>query len=162
MKTPAALRIGELSRRTDVSVELLRAWELRYRLLRPRRTSGGFRLYSEQDEWRVRRMRSLVGSGLSAAQAAAGVLEEERAGAQATVVPYGLLDEFDRALPAAHFEDPQPADIRPAVLFSKAAGHWDLDPMRLQELQMSGLCSLAHHDHFQAFFKDDYKSHLGT
>jgi len=98
VKTPPALRIGELSRRTDVSVELLRAWELRYRLLRPRRTSGGFRLYSEQDEWRVRRMRSLVGSGLSAAEAASGVLQEERAGGQATVVPAGLLDELDRAL----------------------------------------------------------------
>src|SRR5215213_4723209 len=35
------LRIGELSRRTGVSPELLRAWERRYGLLEPERTEGG-------------------------------------------------------------------------------------------------------------------------
>ena len=38
------LRIGELSRRSGVSPELLRAWEQRYGLLRPLRSAGGFRL----------------------------------------------------------------------------------------------------------------------
>ena len=36
------LRIGELSRRTGVSPELLRAWERRYDLLKPTRSAGGF------------------------------------------------------------------------------------------------------------------------
>jgi methanogenic corrinoid protein MtbC1 len=40
------LRIGELSRRSGVSPELLRAWERRYRLLEPTRSPGGLRLYS--------------------------------------------------------------------------------------------------------------------
>ena len=44
------LRIGELSRRVGVSPELLRAWELRYGLLQPTRSTGGFRLYSAADE----------------------------------------------------------------------------------------------------------------
>ena len=47
------LRIGELSRRSGVSNQLLRAWERRYGLLEPMRTEGGYRLYSDQDERRV-------------------------------------------------------------------------------------------------------------
>jgi MerR family transcriptional regulator, light-induced transcriptional regulator len=66
----AMMRIGELSRRTGVSPELLRAWEQRYGLLHPTRSSGGFRLYSAEDEARVRRTAALIADGLSAAEAA--------------------------------------------------------------------------------------------
>ena len=71
---PGYLRIGELTKRTGVSPELLRAWEQRYGLLQPTRTPGGFRLYSAADEARVQRMQSLVAGGLAAAQAAHLVL----------------------------------------------------------------------------------------
>jgi MerR family transcriptional regulator, light-induced transcriptional regulator len=71
---PGYLRIGELAKRTGVSPELLRAWEQRYGLLQPTRTTGGFRLYSAADEARVQRMQSLVSGGLAAAQAARLVL----------------------------------------------------------------------------------------
>ena len=64
------LRIGELSRRVGVSTELLRAWERRYGLLAPMRTAGGFRLYGEQDERRVRRMLRHLEAGISAAEGA--------------------------------------------------------------------------------------------
>ncbi len=64
------LRIGELSRRTGVSPELLRAWERRYGLLQPDRSAGGFRLYTDLDLDRVRGMQRNLGSGLSAAEAA--------------------------------------------------------------------------------------------
>jgi DNA-binding transcriptional MerR regulator len=64
------LRIGELSQRTGVSPELLRAWERRYGLLKPSRSPGGFRLYSEADEARIRRMRSHLARGVAAAEAA--------------------------------------------------------------------------------------------
>jgi DNA-binding transcriptional MerR regulator len=70
------LRIGQLAKRTGVSPELLRAWEQRYGLLQPTRTAGGFRLYSADDEARVRRMQSLVSGGLAAAQAAHVVLSD--------------------------------------------------------------------------------------
>jgi DNA-binding transcriptional MerR regulator len=70
MATQDHLRIGELSRRVGVSPELLRAWELRYGLLRPTRSPGGFRLYSAADEERVSRMRAYQREGLSAAEAA--------------------------------------------------------------------------------------------
>jgi methanogenic corrinoid protein MtbC1 len=75
----AALRIGELSRRLGVSDHVLRAWESRYGLLRPVRSAGGFRLYSETDAARVRRMQAHLAQGLSAAEAARAVLGEEGA-----------------------------------------------------------------------------------
>ena len=65
------LRIGELSRRSGVSPELLRAWERRYGLLRPTRSPGGLRLYSADDLTRVREMQQHLAGGLAAAEAAA-------------------------------------------------------------------------------------------
>ena len=85
MDTPevsAVLRIGELSRRVGVSDHLLRAWESRYGLLQPARSAGGFRLYSEADALRVRRMQAHLARGLSAAEAArAALTEDNRTGA---------------------------------------------------------------------------------
>jgi DNA-binding transcriptional MerR regulator len=69
-----AMRIGVLSARTGVSEDLLRAWERRYGLLRPERTAGGFRLYSEDDLHRVTTMTALLRDGMSAAQAAETVV----------------------------------------------------------------------------------------
>jgi len=103
---PPVLRIGELSRRPGVSDHVLRAWESRYGLLQPVRSAGGFRLYSEADESRVRRMRAHLARGLSAAEAARAVLGEDsgagRAGPAAGELPGALrqaLDAFDE--PAA-------------------------------------------------------------
>lgn len=70
------IRIGELSRRVGVPVELLRAWERRYGLLEPERTPGRFRLYNEDDVARVRTMRANLDRGLSAAEAARATLAE--------------------------------------------------------------------------------------
>jgi len=84
------LRIGELSRRTGVSDHLLRAWETRYGLLQPARSAGGYRLYSEADALRVRRMQAYLTQGLSAAEAARAVLGEDgRADADADAGPAG-------------------------------------------------------------------------
>jgi DNA-binding transcriptional MerR regulator len=77
----AVLRIGELSRRVGVTDHVLRAWERRYALLRPVRTAAGYRLYSEADERRVRRMQAHLAGGMSAAQAARAALSDEDAAA---------------------------------------------------------------------------------
>src|SRR4051794_32102689 len=99
------MRIGELSRRTGVSPELLRAWEQRYGLLRPTRSEGGYRLYSREDEDRVRRTRALIADGLSAAEAARLAAVEHQPGA-ADAPPAverlaaslrAALDDFDAA-----------------------------------------------------------------
>ena len=64
------LRIGEFARRVGVSAAVLRAWERRYGLLEPVRSSGGFRLYTAEDAERVGRMQQGLDQGLSAAEAA--------------------------------------------------------------------------------------------
>ena len=71
------IRIGELSRRTGVSPELLRAWERRYGLFQPDRSPGRFRLYSDDDAARVLIMREAMAGGLSAAEAARVTLGRE-------------------------------------------------------------------------------------
>jgi DNA-binding transcriptional MerR regulator len=73
------LRIGELSRRVGVSDHVLRAWERRYGLLRPVRSAGGFRLYSDSDLQRIRRMQVHLTQGLSPAEAARAAIAEESA-----------------------------------------------------------------------------------
>jgi MerR family transcriptional regulator, light-induced transcriptional regulator len=71
MAAASHLRIGELSRRTGVSPELLRQWERRYDLVHPTRSSGGLRLYSEEDLERVRLMARHIADGVAAREAAA-------------------------------------------------------------------------------------------
>ena len=84
MTEPGHLRIGELSRRTGVATELLRAWERRYGLLTPARTAAGYRLYSGADVRRIGRMRELLATGLSAAEAARAALGEPALGVPET------------------------------------------------------------------------------
>src|SRR5690349_5156428 len=91
---PPVLRIGELSRRLGVSDHVLRAWESRYGLLRPVRSAGGFRLYSEADESRVRAMQAYLADGLSAAEAARAALN---GGARAGAVPGADADPGEGA-----------------------------------------------------------------
>ncbi len=99
------LRIGELSRRTGVAPDTLRAWERRYGLLRPERSDGGFRLYGREDEQRVQAMKTLIDSGVSAAEAArlaaSGVPQAGEAPPEVGPAPLReALERFDEA--AAH------------------------------------------------------------
>jgi len=80
------VRIGELSRRVGVSDHVLRAWETRYGLLTPQRSPGGFRLYSDRDEHRIRRMQYHLAHGLSAAEAARTAIAEAQTIAASTNV----------------------------------------------------------------------------
>ena len=86
------MRIGQLSDRVGVTPERLRAWERRYRLLHPERTPTGYRLYSEDDERRVRDMLAALGDGLAPAQAAASVLGTRRP--EPTAVPATTLEDL--------------------------------------------------------------------
>jgi MerR family transcriptional regulator, light-induced transcriptional regulator len=102
-----SVRIGELSRRVGVSAELLRAWERRYGLLQPERSDGGFRLYTRDDEDRVRLMQGHLQEGFAAAEAARLVLAGEagRDGPETTPAAARerlrvALDGYDEA--AAH------------------------------------------------------------
>jgi len=111
---PPLVRIGELSRRTGVGVDALRAWERRYGLLQPERSPGGFRLYGPSDEERVRAMKSLIDSGVSAAEAARIAQAQGPGGADAAPAAEGgdhaerlaaALDRFDETDANATLDD---------------------------------------------------------
>jgi MerR family transcriptional regulator, light-induced transcriptional regulator len=99
------LRIGELSRRSGVSPELLRAWERRYGLLQPERTSGGLRLYTGADLERVRAMQRHIEEGLAAREAAELAREAPRAPvATAALDPEAVQARLAAAMDA--FDEP--------------------------------------------------------
>ncbi len=108
------LRIGELSRRTGVSPELLRAWERRYGLLHPARSAGGLRLYTPEDLERVRVMRRHLSAGLAAAEAARLAAEAPPQPARAGATLFdpvasreelgAALERFDEASAQAAFD----------------------------------------------------------
>ena len=110
MNTPL-LNISALSRRTGVAPDTLRKWEQRYGVLRPVRTAGGQRRYSEVDVQRVEWLRDRIRDGWRIGEAAR-VIDEEGAVA---------LDEPGRAPRGADRVDPRqrPAhdlgDARPGV-----------------------------------------------
>lgn len=96
----ARFRIGQLSSRTGVPHERLRKWEERYGLLEPERSPGGFRIYSLEDERRVRLMKRHLERGYAAAEAAElarqGIVVPTPA-RRRTAVPEGVV-ERSRAL----------------------------------------------------------------
>ena len=67
--------IKEASTRSGVGIPLLRAWERRYGVVAPTRTSSGYRLYDDLAIERLRAMRQLIADGWSAHQAADRVRE---------------------------------------------------------------------------------------
>lgn len=70
----------------------LRAWERRYNLLAPERSSGGFRLYSRADERRIRSMQAHMARGIAAAQAAALAVSESAGVITAPASPAELVE----------------------------------------------------------------------
>jgi DNA-binding transcriptional MerR regulator len=106
-------RIGELSRRSGVSPELLRAWERRYDLLQPTRSPGGLRLYSARDLERVQTMQRHLARGLAAAEAAALAAQPEP----------------DAAEGARHAPDAREELAAALEGFDEAAGHAVVDSL---------------------------------
>ena len=99
--------IGEVARRTGVTVPTLRAWERRYGLLLPVRTAGGHRRYSDEDVQRVLAVLELTGQGWGVGAAARRVAG--RGSAAAPALPpadelrdrlWSALDQALRELPA--------------------------------------------------------------
>jgi DNA-binding transcriptional MerR regulator len=98
-------RIGELAQRTHVNPDVLRAWERRYGLLKPERSNGGYRLYTPDDEERVRAMVAHADAGVPAAEAARLVLSGVGIGEGAEGPPLeaiatelrSALDRFDES-----------------------------------------------------------------
>jgi DNA-binding transcriptional MerR regulator len=64
------LNIAALSRRTGIAPDTLRKWEQRYGILKPSRTSGGQRRYTERDVARVEWLRDRLDEGYRIGEAA--------------------------------------------------------------------------------------------
>jgi MerR family transcriptional regulator, light-induced transcriptional regulator len=59
----ATYSIKAVAEATGLTVETLRAWERRYRVIEPRRGAGGHRLYTAHDVSRLRRLRETTARG---------------------------------------------------------------------------------------------------
>lgn len=70
--------IREISRVTGVNTVTLRAWERRYGLLIPQRTTKGHRLYSRTDIERVKEIQLWLGRGLAISKVKALLADEQR------------------------------------------------------------------------------------
>ena len=116
-------RIKEFAARVGVQEPTLRAWERRYHLLHPERSSGGFRLYSAADEQRVRSMQSHMARGIGAAQAAVLALAEST---RAVIAPSRPDDLIDALIAAAEEFDVTRFD----TLLDRAFAHGRLPGIR--------------------------------
>lgn len=100
------LRINDFAARHGVTSHLLRAWEKRYGLLSPARSSGGQRLYGPNDARRLQVMLHHLERGLPASKAAQLTLEEAARMSPPPVQPesalrvFEVLGEYDE--PTAH------------------------------------------------------------
>jgi methanogenic corrinoid protein MtbC1 len=65
--------IKQAAARAGLTVPVLRAWERRYGVVEPQRTSSGYRVYDEEDVARLRAMRKLVEDGWGPGAAAASI-----------------------------------------------------------------------------------------
>jgi DNA-binding transcriptional MerR regulator len=66
----ARLPVRAVIKRTGLSADVLRAWERRYGAVKPARTAGGQRLYSESDVERLTLLRRAATAGHSIAEVA--------------------------------------------------------------------------------------------
>lgn len=74
-----AYSIGEFARLSGITATTLRAWQRRYGLLKPQRTEGGHRLYSEEDVQQALKILDWVKKGVPPGQVKA-LLERPAAG----------------------------------------------------------------------------------
>jgi MerR family transcriptional regulator, light-induced transcriptional regulator len=85
--------IKEASARSGVGMPLLRAWERRYGVVAPMRTTSGYRLYDDDAIDRLRAMRQLIANGWSAQQAAERV--RDSSAAELTILAHPIVPASD-------------------------------------------------------------------
>jgi DNA-binding transcriptional MerR regulator len=110
---PGTMSIGEVARRTGVTVPTLRAWERRYGLLVPVRTVGGHRRYREEDVQRVLAVLDLTGQGWAVGAAARRVVGRRSAASPARPPVDELRDRLWSALDQALRDLPAETEAAP-------------------------------------------------
>src|SRR3982750_1617142 len=97
------LNIAALAKRTGVPADTIRKWEQRYGVLRPARTVGGQRRYSEHDVARVEWLKARLSDGYRIGEAAALL---GNADADVALTPEGLREAIFAALVASDVGNP--------------------------------------------------------
>jgi len=134
--TAPLLNIAALSRRTGIAPDTLRKWELRYGVLRPERTPGGQRRYSELDVQRVEWLRDRIRDGWRIGEAArvideasAAALDEPVALRDALIAsirdsdPVTLSSTLDQAFAVLPLEQALTDVVTPALRWTGEAWH---------------------------------------
>jgi methanogenic corrinoid protein MtbC1 len=134
--TAALLNIAALSRRTGVAPDTLRKWEQRYGVLRPVRTAGGQRRYSEVDVQRVEWLRDRIRDGWRIGEAArvideaASVALDEPSDLRDTLIaaiaendPRTVSATLDQAFAVLPLEQALAEVVTPALQWAGEAWH---------------------------------------
>lgn len=93
---PVGVTLKTVSQRTGVPAATLRTWERRYRVLRPRRSANGYRLYEEDDITRILEVINLLRRGVQVSDAMAAVAEPASNPSEARLPSTGHLPEMQR------------------------------------------------------------------
>jgi DNA-binding transcriptional MerR regulator/methylmalonyl-CoA mutase cobalamin-binding subunit len=147
-------RIQTIARMTGFTPAVLRVWETRHGLLRPQRSAGGQRLYTDDDLRLLRRVRTLIDQGRTIGEVAlVGRGELLREGPSARPAPPsdgGPLDALVAAVARAAVDLDAVAleqllDEAFATLSAPAAIHHVVEPAahEVGERWASGECSVA-------------------
>jgi MerR family transcriptional regulator, light-induced transcriptional regulator len=147
-KTGHPIRV--VARRTGLTPEVIRAWERRYSLVKPKRSQTGRRLYSDEDIEKLRLVRRATLSGrrvgdvshLSMEALEALTREDER---EIQGVPDAQMPDVDPNLQRAPRTHPADADAQTAAVFVEACMEAvrDLDHSRLAMNLNRGLLNLG-------------------
>lgn len=97
---PGRFPIRTVAALTGVNPVTLRAWERRYRLLRPERTEKGHRLYSQQDVVRIRKVLDLLDRGIAISQVT-GLLDETPEQSPAVVSVADVWSDYQQRMRTA-------------------------------------------------------------
>lgn len=79
VRSQSMYNIKQASIRSGVSVPLIRAWERRYGVVSPKRTTSGYRLYDDEAIATLLRVRELTESGWRASEASRAIMAGELA-----------------------------------------------------------------------------------
>ena len=102
--------IGAVARMLDIPASTLRAWEERYGMVSPSRSSGAQRLYSRAQVEQLRFIKAQIDSGVSAADAHR-LLSEELSGEHSAGPPPVPRQDDERPLILMAERDPYAADL---------------------------------------------------
>ena len=108
--------IGAVARMLNVPAATLRAWEERYSLITPARSSGAQRLYSRVQVERLRHLKAQVDAGISPADAHRLLADELAAGHVPHAAADEMSEESSRPLILIAEKDPYAADLTEYLL----------------------------------------------